>query len=171
MQIAKSGADGMSSEYDARRAMRGRLRVLALMVLLLEGCGSGGAGAGANSAAGFVNQTQHTDAELWALWKAAQQNLSQQIDLNPLQRTQSNVPPDILPGDPRVWNIQPQQLVVAARPDVSSAALLAATGASRPDPTGLIACPQPCNVSYAAAYSLYGPECVAVCGIVGVCGK
>jgi hypothetical protein len=23
------------------------------------------------------------------------------------------------------------------------------------DPTGLIACPQPCNVSYAAAYSLY----------------
>ena len=86
--------------------MRRRLRVLALMVLLLEGCGSGGAGTGANSAAvGFVNQTQHTDAELWALWKAAQQNLSQQIDLNPLQRTQSNVPPDILPGDPRVWNI------------------------------------------------------------------
>ena len=23
------------------------------------------------------------------------------------------------------------------------------------NPTGLIACPQPCNVSYAAAYSLY----------------
>lgn len=137
--------------------MRGRLRVLALMVLLLEGCG--GVGAGANpSAVGFVNQTQHTDTELWALWKAAQQNLSQQIDLNPLQRTQSNVPPDILPGDPRVWNIQPQQLVVAARPDVSSAALLAATGTNRPDPTGLIACPQPCNVSYAAAYSLYGPN-------------
>lgn len=168
MQMAKYGADGVISrkkrENELRRAMRGRLRVLALIVLLmtvllLAECGSGGAGAGANSAAaGFVNQTQHTDAELWALWKAAQQNLSQQIDMNPLQRTQSNVPPDILPGDPRVWSIQPQQLVVAARPDVSSAALLAATGTSRPDPTGLIACPQPCNVSYAAAYSLYGPN-------------
>src|SRR5450631_368097 len=31
----------------------------------------------------------------------------------------------------------------------------ASTGMNRPDPTGLIACPQPCNVNYAAAYSLY----------------
>jgi hypothetical protein len=161
MQIANLAADGINSESDRdrRRAMRGRLRVLALMILLLTGCGGGmGGGPGANPAAGFVNQTQLTDAELRALWQAAQQDLSQQIDLNPLQRTQSNVPPHILPGDPRVWNIQPRQLAVAARPDVSSAALLAATGMNRPDPTGLIACPQPCNVSYAAAYSLYGPN-------------
>jgi|SRR5450432_135611 hypothetical protein len=171
MQMAKCGADGFisssQSDRERRRVMRGRglaPMVVLLTAVLLEACGSGagggaGAGAGANpTAAGFVNQTQHTDAELWTLWTAAQQKLSQQIDMNPLQRTQSNVPPDILPGDPRVWSIQPQQLVVAARPDVASAALLAATGMNRPDPTGLIACPQPCNVSYAAAYSLYGPN-------------
>jgi hypothetical protein len=160
MQTADLVADGFisnsDSDFDTRRAMRGRLRALVFMILLLQGCGGGGAGAGANPAAGFVNQTQHTDAELWVLWKAAQQDLSQQIDMNPLQRTQSNVPANILPGDARVWNVQPQQLVVAARPDISSAALLAATGMNRLDPTGLIACPQPCNVSYAAAYSLYG---------------
>jgi len=158
MQSAHRVADDLGSDGDNGRAMRGPLRALALMILLLQGCGGGGAGANPAAAAGFVNQTQHTDAELWTLWKAAQQNLSQQIDLNPLQRTQGNVPAQILPGDARVWNVQPRQLVVAARPDVSSAALLAATGTDRPDPTGLIACPQPCNVSYAAAYSLYGPN-------------
>jgi hypothetical protein len=132
--------------------MRGPVRALALMMVLLQACG------GANPAVGFINQTQHTDAELSDLWHAAQQNLSQQIDMNTLQRTLSNVPAQILPGDPRVWDASPRQLTVAPRPDVSSAALLAATGMHRPDPTGLIACPQPCNVSYAAAYSLYAQD-------------
>jgi hypothetical protein len=132
--------------------MRGQLRVLALMIVLLQGCG------GANPATGFINQTRHTDAELWVLWHAAQQNLSQQIDMNPLQRTQSNVSAQILPGDPRVWDVSPRSLTVASQQDVSSAALLAATGVNRPDPTGMIACPQPCNVHYAAAYSTYGPN-------------
>ncbi len=36
--------------------------------------------------------------------------------------------------------------------------LLAATNIYRADPTGLIACPQPCNVRYAAAYSLFPHE-------------
>jgi hypothetical protein len=49
----------------------------------------------------------------------------------------------------------PHQLIVAARRDISSAALLKATGDARPDPTGLIACPLPCNVRYAAAYSFF----------------
>jgi hypothetical protein len=157
MQTATGVADGINIDNvrDQRRAMHGPLRALALMILLLQGCGGG---VTPPAAAGFVNQTQHTDAGLWALWKAAQQNLSQQIDLNPLQRTLNNVPAHILPGDRRVWNVQPLQLVVAARQDVSSAALLAATGMNRADPTGLIACPQPCNVSYAAAYSLYAPN-------------
>jgi hypothetical protein len=130
--------------------MRGRLRTLALMIVVLQGCGGG-----ANPAVGFINQTQHSDEELWVLWHAAQQNLSQQIDLNPLQRTLSNVPARILPGDPRAWNVEPRRLTVAPRQDVSSAALFAATGMNRSDPTGLIACPQPCNVNYAAAYSQY----------------
>jgi hypothetical protein len=141
-------ADGLNRGQ--RRIMRGRLRTLALMIVMLQGCGGV-----ANPAAGFINQTQHTDAELWVLWHAAQQDLSQQVDMNPLQRTLSNVPSQILPGDPGVWSVSPRQLMVAPRQDVSSAALLAATGVSRPDPTGLIVCPQPCNVNYAAAYSLY----------------
>jgi hypothetical protein len=33
--------------------------------------------------------------------------------------------------------------------------LYAAMGMQHTDPTGLIACPQPCNVHYAPAYSLY----------------
>jgi hypothetical protein len=95
-----------------------------LMILLLEGCG------GSNPAR-FINQTRHSDAELWALWKAAQQNLAQQIDLNPLQRTLANVPPQIFPGDPRVWKAWPRQLTVSSRLDVSSTALFTATGMSR----------------------------------------
>lgn len=89
------------------------------------------------------------------MWKAAQQSLSQQIDLNPVQRTLTNVAPDMLPGDARVWNISPRQLTVSSQPDVSSSVLYAATGASRQDPTGLISCPAPGNVNYAPAYSLY----------------
>jgi hypothetical protein len=85
----------------------------------------------------------------------AQQTLSQQIDLNPLQRELYNSPPKVIPGDSRVWNTSPRQLAVASQADVSSPTLLAATGVVRPDPTGLISCPQPCNVHYAPAYSLY----------------
>jgi hypothetical protein len=44
---------------------------------------------------------------------------------------------------------------VAYQQDVPSSVVYAATGDFRPDPTGLIACPQPCNVHYAAAYSLF----------------
>ncbi len=47
---------------------------------------------------------------------------------------------------------------VGRTPDVLSNALLAATGMDRDNPTGLIACPQPCNVRYAAAYSFYSRD-------------
>ena len=50
---------------------------------------------------GFVNQTNHSDAELWVVWKPAQESS---------------------------------------------------------DPTGMIACPAPCNVRYAAAYSFYSRD-------------
>jgi hypothetical protein len=127
--------------------MRQIVRVLLLGMVLLSGCGSG-----PNSAVRFINRTQHSDAQLSVLWTAAQQNLSQQIDLNPLA---TNVAPNLKPGDARVWSVAPRRLLVSPQADVSSAALYAATGASRPDPTGLILCPAPCNVNYAAAYSLY----------------
>jgi len=60
-----------------------------------------------------------------------------------------------LPGDARVWTVSPRQLAVSSQADISAATFYAATGTVRPDPTGLITCPQPCNVNYAPAYSLY----------------
>ncbi len=107
---------------------------------------------------GFVNQTRHSDAYLWAIWKTAQRSVASQVDLNPLQQSAENAPPAILPGDARAFNVEPQQLTVASEPDVSSQALLAATGTLRPNPTGMIACPQPCDVRYTPAYSIYRPE-------------
>lgn len=107
---------------------------------------------------GFVNQTRHSDSDLWAIWQAAQQSVSRQVDLNPLQRTLYNAAPDLHPGDSRALAVEPHQLKVAAQQDVSSDQLLAQAGLSRPDPTGLIACPQPCNVRFAAAYSFSQPE-------------
>ena len=117
-------------------------------LFLLTACGG-------RPPAGFANHTHHTDAQLRTIWKAAQQNLSHQIDLNPLQRVFQNVPPNIRPGDARVWEIAPGQLEVAYQKDVPASVFFAATGDVRADPTGLIACPQPCNVHYAAAYSLF----------------
>ena len=127
-----------------------RSRVAVLLALVLSGCGGR-----ATSPAGFINQTKHSSAELQSLWQAAQRNLSQQIDLNPLEQEMNGVKPKVLPGDPRVWSVLPRQLVVSSQTDISSAELYATTGTVRPDPTGLISCPQPCNVTYAPAYSLY----------------
>jgi hypothetical protein len=107
---------------------------------------------------GFINQTQHPDADLQAVWTEAQQNVAQGIDLNPLQRLSANVPPDLRPGDPRALRVMPHQLSVRAELDVLSEVLFAATGEQRADPTGMIACPQPCNVRYSPAYSFYQPE-------------
>ena len=131
----------------------GKLTALIIGILVMTACGA--RPTGSTPSASFINHTEHSDAQLDALWKAAQQTLSQQIDLNPLQRELYSSAPNIVPGDSRVWNISPQQLTVASQADVSSPTLLAATGMVRPDPTGLISCPQPCNVHYAPAYSLY----------------
>ena len=107
---------------------------------------------------GFSNLTHHSTADLWTIWENAQQGLAQQINLNPLETSLHNTPPHILPGDARALQVMPHQLSVAPEPDVSSSVLRAATGLDRPDPTGLIACPAPCNVGYAAAYSRYRPQ-------------
>ena len=125
-----------------------------LLGLALLGCG----GQPTGPAPGFVNRTRHSDADLWKIWKTAQNSVSQQVDLNPLQRSSLGAPPDLRPGDRRALEVMPHQLRVGAEPDVSSSDLLAATGLERPDPTGMIACPQPCNVGYAAAYSFYSRD-------------
>jgi len=106
--------------------------------------------------AGRIYQSdKHSDAELQSLWRQAQQNLSLQIDLNPLQQGDEQRPPHIVQGDTRALSVSPHQLVVSARPDISAAELYATTGTMRPDPTGLISCPAPSNVTYAPAYSPY----------------
>jgi hypothetical protein len=142
--------------FGITRTQGGAMRSLWKLVfgLALLGCGGGIP----EAPVGFINQTQHSDAELLTIWKAAQENLAHEVDLNPLQRTLSGAPADVRPGDARALKVMPHQLRVGAKPDVSSKILLAATGLDRPDPTGMIACPQPCNVGYAAAYSLYSRD-------------
>lgn len=125
-----------------------------MLGLVLLGCG----GQPNALPVGFVNQTRHSAADLWVAWKAAQEGLAQEVDLNPLERSSSGAPADILPGDARALEVMPHQLQVSAEPDVSASALLAATGLERSDPTGMIACPEPCNVHFAAAYSFYGRD-------------
>ena len=129
--------------------------VTVIFTVVLLGCGGSPP---SPAPAGFVNQTRHSDAALQALWAEAQQSVAQKIDLNPLQRLSNNVSPETRPGDPRSLSIEPHQLLVAAEPDVSAEVLLAATGQRRFDPTGMIACPHPCNVRYSTAYSFYQPE-------------
>src|SRR5438046_6565777 len=134
-----------------RSARRRRLLVV-LACVWLAGCG-GDFPSGLPT--GIINQTQHSDTESWAIWKTAQQELAQEVDLNPLQQSLYDAPADIHPGDPRALSAMPHQLLVAAQPDVASTVLFGVTGVQRPDPTGPIACPAPCNVRFAAAYSLY----------------
>jgi hypothetical protein len=45
--------------------------------LALLGCG----GQPAGPPAGFVNQTKHSDADLWMIWQAAQDSVAHQVDL------------------------------------------------------------------------------------------
>ena len=138
----------------SRGPMNRSVITVSLTVILL-GCGGS---PHSPALVGFVNQTQHSDADLQAIWAEAQQHVAQQIDLNPLQQLSDNVSPETRPGDPRALSVEPHHLLVAAEPDISSEALFAATGEQRSDPTGLIACPRPCNVRYTTAYSLYQPE-------------
>jgi hypothetical protein len=127
------------------------LRTL-ILTMVLVGCGGGASDV---LRVGFVNQTRHSMAELWTIWKDAQRSLANKIDLNPLQRSFPGVQADIRPGDSRALRAAPYQIRVAAHPDVASGILFGMTGVLRTDPTGLIACPQPCNVRFAAAFSKY----------------
>jgi hypothetical protein len=122
-------------------------------IAVLSGCGGMPADA---RPVGFVNHTIHSDAQLRTIWKVAQESISQHIDLNPLQRqAYPDTQPNLRPGDSRALTVQPHQVVVAGENDVTADDLYSATGVDRPNPTGLILCPQPCNVKYAAAYSKF----------------
>ena len=89
-----------------RIVVRASVHLVVMGCVLFSGCGDR-----PDADLGFVNETQHSDAQLWALWKAAQTNLSRQIDLNPLQRQFSSVAPDILRGDSRVLEVSRSCLV------------------------------------------------------------
>jgi hypothetical protein len=131
--------------------MRRGLSLIGLVTLML-GCGGGSPNQTLRG--GFVNQTRHSNAALLTIWQAAQQQLAQKIDLNPVQ---TDAPSRILPGDPRALSITPVHLTVASEPDVSSQDLFIAMGLERSDPTGMIACPEPCDARYATAYSKFKP--------------
>src|ERR1700675_3102052 len=96
-----------------RRAMGWSLRTL-ILTMVLVGCGGGASDV---LPIGFVNQTQHSVAELWTIWKSAQQNLAKKVDLNPLQRSVPGVLADIRPGDSRALRAAPHQIRVAREPD------------------------------------------------------
>ncbi len=130
--------------------MRRTVRVLVLLTIL-TGCG----GVSVEGPVGFINQTQHDDADLWMIWQAAQESVAKQIDLNPVQQSQTGAPAENLPGNAIALDTEPREILVAPVQDVSSTALSVATGVERPDPTGLIACPPPCQVRYTPAYSTY----------------
>jgi hypothetical protein len=119
---------------------------LFLVVVLLTGCGT-------SRPVGFVNETAiHSDAQLMKLWHQAQQDVSKQIYLNPVQHSLYSTPEDLLPGDSRALNFNPRMITVQAFPDLTSAQLLA-YGVDRPEPTGMIVCPQPCDGRVAMAFS------------------
>ena len=123
-----------------------------LSAILLLGCGSA---RNTKNQIGFLNQSKHSDAELWAMWRQAQKSVANAIDLNPLQAVAGAV--EMLPGDARALRVFPDQVSVAPEPDVAASVLAAVTGVRRSNPTGLIACPAPCSVGYAPAYSQYDP--------------
>ncbi|MGB7586516.1 MAG: hypothetical protein WBM11_16870 [Terriglobales bacterium] len=86
------------------------------------------------------------------LWHQAQQDLSRQIYLNPIQHILYGTPKDLLPGDSRALSFSPRMITVQVAPDLTSAQLLA-YGMDLPAPTGLIICPQPCDQRVAMAFS------------------
>ena len=108
MQTQTSRADGFLKA--GIETMRLQSRIAILLALVLARCG-----ARATPPVGFINHTRHSDAELSSLWKSAQQNLSQQIDLNPLEQELNNAAPQIVSGDARVWTVSPHQLVVSSQ--------------------------------------------------------
>lgn len=142
--------------------MRPRILISVLFASLLVGCGGVSSSLPGNSqSAGFVNHTKKHNMEyLWQKWAEAQQSIASEIWLNPIE---VNVPKHMLPGDTRAYQIQPQQIVIEGRPDLSPDEYFSVYGVWRADPTGEIRCPQPCDVIAAWGYSLWGNRSGAPC--------
>jgi hypothetical protein len=119
---------------------------LFLLVTLLTSCGTA-------RPVGIVNETAfHSDAQLMKLWHQAQQNVSQQVYLNPVQHILYGTPEDLLPGDSRALKFNPRMVTVKVIADLTSAQLLV-YGMNLPAPTGMIVCPQPCDQRVGMAFS------------------
>ena len=80
-----------TGSFQTQEPMRNPWKLMLLLVLL--GCG----GQPDPGPAGFLNQTLHSDADLWVIWKAAQETVAHDVDLNPLQRSLWGAPADIRP--------------------------------------------------------------------------
>jgi hypothetical protein len=119
---------------------------LLLLIVLLTGCG-------ATPPIGFRNETAlHSDAQLMDLWHQAQQNVSQQVYLNPVQHVLYGAPEVLRPGDSRALKFNPRMITVQVVADLTSAQL-SVYGVYLPAPTGMIVCPQPCDQGVAMAFS------------------
>ena len=117
-----------------------------LLAVLLASCGSG-------LPVGFKNETaMHSDAQLMDSWHQAQQNLSRQVYLNPVQHIVYGVPEVLLPGDSRALKFNPRMITVRVVADLTSAQL-SVYGVDLPAPTGMIVCPQPCDQGVTMAFS------------------
>ena len=88
------------------------LRTL-ILTMVLVGCGGGESEV---LPIGFVNRTQQSGADLWTIWKSAQQSLARKVDLNPLQRSDPGVLADMRQGDSRAFREAPHQIGVAREP-------------------------------------------------------
>jgi hypothetical protein len=110
---------------------------LFLLVALLTSCGTA-------RPVGFVNETAfHSDAQLMKLWHQAQQDLSQQVYLNPVQHILYGTPEDLLPGDSRALKFNPRMITVKVIADLTSTQLLAYG----------MNLPQPCDQRVGMAFS------------------
>jgi len=113
---------------------------LTLVIAALCSCGA------APKAVRFVNRTPQSDAFLMEQWQYAQaQVVDGGEDLAAIRTLFQHTPPEILPGDPRGWSIEPHGLLIDSAPDAKP---------------WLVHCPAPCDVSYAVAYSLWGVSVV-----------
>jgi len=88
-----------------------------------------------------------------------------------LQRTLNNVPAEILPGDPRVWNVLPRQLTVASQQNVSSSALFCfyRNEPAWSDGADCLSAALQCQLC-GGLFAVWA-EFVAIRGVMGVCGE